>query len=202
MAKPKNQKDEVQQLAKAFAHPLRVRILSILEQGLASPNEMAAALGEPLSNVSYHTKALLEYDCIELVKTEPRRGVVEHYYQLKPHAALGSRQWRKVPKTLRGKITAAVLTDFIAHAVEALELETFQERDGSHLSAVPMMLDEPGWTEMVSLLNRTEGRINQVIQKCAERMKDPAAGIPALVSLAVFEIPGRVDGRPRHRLDD
>src|SRR4029077_6790329 len=75
-----------QQLAKALAHPLRVRILSSLHKGVSSPtppsrhrgppppHQPPQKRGEPLGNVSYHVKTLLEYDCVELVKTEPRRG--------------------------------------------------------------------------------------------------------------------------------
>lgn len=44
--------------AKALAHPLRVRILETIERlgGVASPNQIASELGEPLGNVSYHIK--------------------------------------------------------------------------------------------------------------------------------------------------
>ncbi|MBS1861882.1 MAG: helix-turn-helix transcriptional regulator [Actinobacteria bacterium] len=68
--------------AKAVAHPLRLRILETIEQsgGIASPNQIAGVLDEPLGNVSYHVKTLLEYGWLDLVKTEPRRGAVEHFY--------------------------------------------------------------------------------------------------------------------------
>lgn len=196
MAKSKKY-DEVAQLAKALAHPLRLQILSILQRDIASPNEIATTLGEPLGNVSYHTKILLEFDCIELVKTEPRRGAVEHYYRSKPHAALGSRQWQKVPKDLRGSITEVVLSDFIACAIEAIEQETFHERAGSSLSAVPVTLDETGWIEVVDLLEQAESNVGKVVQKSVERLEDPGLGIPVLVSLAAFEIPSKANDRPK-----
>lgn len=68
-------------LAKAVAHPLRVRILTVLENTTSSPNQLAHELDAPLGNVSYHVKTLLEYECVELAKTEPRRGAVEHFYR-------------------------------------------------------------------------------------------------------------------------
>ena len=70
-----------QRLIKALAHPLRSDILAILNERVASPNELSQQLGEGLSQVSYHVKVLREFDCIELVKTEPRRGAVEHFYR-------------------------------------------------------------------------------------------------------------------------
>ena len=68
--------------AKAVAHPLRLRILDTIEQcgGIASPKQIAEVLDEPLGNVSYHVKTLLEFGWLDLVKTEPRRGAVEHFY--------------------------------------------------------------------------------------------------------------------------
>src|SRR4051794_36963666 len=59
---------------KAIAHPLRHRILAILNERIASPKEIADELGERLPNVSYHVKTLDELGAIELVDTQPRRG--------------------------------------------------------------------------------------------------------------------------------
>jgi DNA-binding transcriptional ArsR family regulator len=81
---------------KALTHPLRVKALKVLTQRTASPSELSYELEEPLGNVSYHVKTLLEYDCVKLVKTEPRRGAVEHYYRATP----------------RGEAAAALLAEF------------------------------------------------------------------------------------------
>lgn len=67
--------------AKCVAHPLRRRILDALAKGPMSPNEIAEALDERLTNVSYHVRMLAEYGAIELVDTAPRRGALEHYYR-------------------------------------------------------------------------------------------------------------------------
>ena len=98
-----------QQLAKALAHPLRVRILSSLHKGISSPNQLAQELGEPLGNVSYHVKTLLEYDCVELVKTEPRRGAVEHFYRATDRAFLSDSDWAKIPASARKGISGSIL---------------------------------------------------------------------------------------------
>ena len=71
-----------ERLAKALSHPLRQRILQRLnEGGIRSPNELSRELGDPLGNVSYHVRILRELDCVELVRTEQRRGALEHYYR-------------------------------------------------------------------------------------------------------------------------
>jgi DNA-binding transcriptional ArsR family regulator len=48
-----------------------------------SPSEMAKLFREPLSTVGYHANVLVERGGIVLVKTEPVRGAVEHFYASK-----------------------------------------------------------------------------------------------------------------------
>ena len=68
-------------IAKALAHPLRARILQRLGERVASPGDLAVELGAPLGVVSYHVRMLRDYDCVELVRTEPRRGALQHFYR-------------------------------------------------------------------------------------------------------------------------
>src|SRR3954451_17343796 len=67
-------------IAKALAHPLRARILQRLGERVASPGELAVELGASVGVVSYHVRMLRDYDCVELVRTEPRRGALQHFY--------------------------------------------------------------------------------------------------------------------------
>lgn len=67
--------------AKCISHPLRRRILDLLASRPISPNALAVALDEPLTNVSYHVRQLAELGAIELVDAKPRRGALEHYYR-------------------------------------------------------------------------------------------------------------------------
>ena len=82
-------------MMKALSHPLRWRILEHLTAGPASPSMVAARLGEPLGNVSYHVKILLQHDAIELVETRPVRGALEHVYRAVggAHDARGHVSW-------------------------------------------------------------------------------------------------------------
>lgn len=68
----------------ALGHPLRARILALLDEGEASPKEIAGQLGEKLGNVSYHVRILARLGLIELVRETPRRGAVEHHYRAVP----------------------------------------------------------------------------------------------------------------------
>jgi DNA-binding transcriptional ArsR family regulator len=74
-------------VVKAYAHPLRVEILRLLEDRVASPTELATELGAPLSNTSYHVRRLEELGLIELRGRILRRGAVEHRYAARVHTS-------------------------------------------------------------------------------------------------------------------
>jgi len=179
-----------QQLAKALAHPLRVRILTSLHKGISSPNQLAQELGEPLGNVSYHVKTLLEYDCVELVKTEPRRGAVEHFYRATERAFFSDEDWAKVPASARKGISGVTLQSIGQDATEALIAGTINARTDSHLTHTPLLIDQTGWDELTTLLAETQSRAVEIQQEAADRLAE-AKTEPIATKLAIlhFESP-------------
>src|SRR3712207_5142385 len=96
-------------IAKALSHPMRARILVILNERVASPNEIAEMIGERLPNVSYHVRALQDLGCIELVDTAQRRGAIEHYYRAVVRPFFTDRDWKRLPRSGRQAISDAAL---------------------------------------------------------------------------------------------
>lgn len=72
---------ELSVLLKALVHPLRVELLQALAVEVGSPKELYNRLGHRLSSISYHVRVLASYEAVNLVKTVPRRGSVEHFYR-------------------------------------------------------------------------------------------------------------------------
>lgn len=121
-----------EQLGKAMSHAIRVGILRYLvehEQG--SPAEISRALEEPIGNVSYHVRFLLDepglvdgpdgtrvpgtqrgWRAIDLVDTRQRRGAIEHYYALRG-------EWRTVVAERLGINADATATKLRAMIEEA-----------------------------------------------------------------------------------
>jgi DNA-binding transcriptional ArsR family regulator len=179
-----------QQLAKALAHPLRMRILTSLHRGISSPNQLSQELGEPLGNVSYHVKTLLEFDCIELVKTEPRRGAVEHFYRATERTFFSDEDWAKIPASTRKGISGVVLESIGEDATRALVEGTIEKRTDSHISRTPLVLDEQGWSELTDLLNDALERANEIQGESASRLsKDKGDSISTMMAILHFERP-------------
>ena len=156
-------------MAKALAHPLRVQLLALLNEGVASPNELAKKLDEPLTNVSYHVRMLHDLGCIELVETEPRRGALEHYYRAIMRPFFGDRDWKRLPKNARGSISDAVLQLVWEDAAEAIKSGLFDEREDRHLSRTLLCVDEQGWEELNELLVDTLDQAMQIQADSASR---------------------------------
>ena len=179
-----------QQLAKALAHPLRVRILSSLHKGVSSPNQLSQELGEPLGNVSYHVKTLLEYDCVELVKTEPRRGAVEHFYRATERAFFSASDWEKIPASARKGISGSILETIGKDATEALVSGTIDARSDSHISRTPLTLDDQGWEEVTNLLADTLNRANEIQEESASRLtEEKTKAVDSKLAILHFEAP-------------
>ncbi len=185
-----------QQLAKALAHPLRVRILSSLHKGVSSPNQLSQELGEPLGNVSYHVKTLLEYDCVELVKTEPRRGAVEHFYRATERAFFSASDWKKIPASARKGISGSILETIGHDATEALMAGTIDKRTDSHVSRTPLIVDEKGWAEIVALLADTLNRAIEIQEEAAARLsEEKTEPIDTRLAILHFESPEAGPGK-------
>lgn len=156
-------------MAKALAHPLRVQLLSLLNEGVASPNELAKKLDEPLTNVSYHVRMLHDLGCIELVDTEPRRGALEHYYRAIMRPFFADKDWKRLPKNARGSISDAVLQLVWEDSAEAIKTGLFDEREDRHLSRSVLCVDDQGWDDLNALLVETLDQAMQIQADSASR---------------------------------
>jgi len=177
-------------LSKALAHPLRVQILIILNERVASPNELAKELNEGLSLVSYHVKVLKDFECIELVSTRPRRGATEHFYRAVRRPYLNLQEWNQVPGSAKEAISASVVEMILGDLAPAFESGTFDARPDRHLSRTPVVLDEEGWRDLHELLDETLDRVLDLQAQSADRLTgSDEDGILAKVALIGFESP-------------
>lgn len=182
---PRSEQDLETRMAKALAHPLRAKVLNRLNEGVASPNELSRELGEPLGNVSYHVKALLELGCIELVDTAQRRGAIEHYYRALTRARLDESAFKKLPASIRGELSGAIIEDAIGDIAKAFKAGTFDARDDRHASSTHLVLDERAWGELAEHLNQLAERAAELQEQSAKRLKGKAGGDEVATSLVV-----------------
>lgn len=195
LPKTKNKKDGVEQIvAKAFAHPLRVQILIILNEKVASPNMLAQQLDESLNLVAYHVRVLEKYDCIELVDTKQRRGATEHFYRATRRQLLSDDQWASMPASLRPGMAEAILKSIFEDIETASKSGMLDKVDDVHVTRTPMVVDQKGWSDVSDLLQGALDRLLEIQAESSERIANSKGeGRLAKVHLLHFESPTESD---------
>jgi DNA-binding transcriptional ArsR family regulator len=159
-------------LAKAMAHPVRVHALSILNERVASPSDIADELELPVANVAYHVRALLQLGCIEEVETRPVRGALEHRYRALRRALVKPTEWDSLPPSAREGFAVEIAETAFDGLARSLSSGGFERRPETHLSYTPLLLDEQGWAQI-------NGRLDEVLDEAMALQAECAARIDA-----------------------
>jgi DNA-binding transcriptional ArsR family regulator len=177
---------------KAMNHPLRAALLRILVERTSSPAEMARELDEDLSNVSYHTKQLVELECAELVSTRPVRGALEHFYRATERHLVDTEEWDELDpmmaENLLAEIMQKILDDFVASARASI---VGSDAD-FHLGRTPLVLDQEGLKEALKAHEKTYLEMLEIEARSAARMVESGEkGTNISSSQACFKMPQR-----------
>ena len=155
-------------LLRAISHPLRHRLLGMLDGRTASPNMLARELNLPLGRVSYHIRLLSDLGAIELVRTEPRRGALEHFYRAVTTVWFSEADWQKLPRSARRGILGQNLQHIFSSVTAAADGGGF-ERESSMVLRAPLELDEQGLSELSALLRETIDGARDINARAGER---------------------------------
>jgi DNA-binding transcriptional ArsR family regulator len=141
-----------QRLVRVLAHPLRQQLLIMLHKhGVSSPRELAERSGERLANVSYHMRVLRDAGCTELVREEPRRGAIEHFYRATARPILDDDQWAGLPISVRRALFGQTLRELWDDVLAAGNTGGFDDPQ-AHVSRTWFQLDEIAWNELVEVM--------------------------------------------------
>jgi DNA-binding transcriptional ArsR family regulator len=162
-------------LVKALAHPLRVQILGVLEERVASPSDLAEQLGAPLGNVSYHVRTLADLGLLKLVRRRTRRGAVEHYYQALGRATVSNRAWSQVPSVVRRSMVGVALEQAVEDAASAASSGGFDGEESS-VTRHSLTLDQSGVREACDALAKLHDELAAIQERCGERLQGGADG--------------------------
>jgi DNA-binding transcriptional ArsR family regulator len=187
-----------QRLVRAIGHPLRLRLLTIFNERVASPSDLAAELGEPIGNVSYHTRILARLGCVELVRTKQVRGAVEHYYRAVVRPVFSDDDWAELPPSIRKSLAGAVLTE-IADDMGASAKAGGFDRDDVHLSRTVLTLDAQGWQDLNEALQGVAERSLEIQAESAARLQSDGASDSEAAALVLMLFEPSAEGKSAGR---
>jgi DNA-binding transcriptional ArsR family regulator len=138
-------------VAKAYSHPLRVEILGLLDNRVASPRQLATELGAGLSNTSYHVRQLMAAKLIRLVRRRQVRGAIEHYYTANVRPTITDAGWEQLPEIVKRRYLGGKIAQ-IGKEVAAAATQGGFDRPEMHLTRTSMRLTHAGWKRAAKIL--------------------------------------------------
>lgn len=181
-------------VAKAVAHPLRVRILVALNECEMGPAEFTRRNPDvDLRDVSRHFRRLRDLECIELVGRRPGRGG-ERLYKAVRRAMFDLSSWQAVPPKRRSAVTEEVVSTYMHRVAQAAEAGTLDARDERWVSWTALFFDDLGWREFIAVIEGVFARSLELGVEAPLRLSTSGEPIiPVTVGLFCFESPGADD---------
>lgn len=181
-----------------LSHPMRVRILELVNEHPMSPVQFINAGFAPgfetkqqaLSYVSYHFRELEKAECIEVVALNPRRGATEHVYGGKTRVYFTDEEFEQMSLAERQQLSRTSFQGLVARTDGAMRTGTFDKRVDRHLTWRAMNLDERGWKEMLGRLEQCYKDCEQIRQDSEDRLASSGEKvIPTTMGMLGFESP-------------
>lgn len=155
-------------LVHALSHPMRIRLLQLLEEEPASPWMLRDQIDPEisLSGVSYHVGVLYDSGCLEQVDVAPRPGAHEGFYRAKPEVFLDPL--------------------YRAHA----GLTGSEAALAANWSGITV--DRFGWDQVVDVLRSARLQLAAIEEQSKERLATVGGeGTPLVVGVVAFESPDK-----------
>jgi DNA-binding transcriptional ArsR family regulator len=172
---------------KALSHPLRVRILALLQERTASPRELAEWLDATLGTVSYHVRTLHDFGLIELVRTSQVRGAIAHHYKSRVRPRVSDEAWASAAPIVKQAAVGAALQTVDDYARASAAAGGF-DRGEAHLTRTSLRLDAKGWQAAARACEKLLAELARVEEAASKRLaKDPSDAADAALVVMLFE---------------
>jgi DNA-binding transcriptional ArsR family regulator len=165
---------------RALAHPIRLRILSLLTGAAMTAAEVARELHLTHANASYHLRQLLAAGAIEVAGEERIRGGVAKRYRYDVD--------REVPRSAEKAGPAEGAERRLVYAAVAAELRRRAGHwraspDRASLTDAELWLDPEKWQEIVAQV----AALSNDLHRSAQRPRTPGT-IRVNATMALFEM--------------
>ena len=172
---------------RAVSHPIRIRLLAMLDEEAASPVILAAKLKQPLGTVAYHVRTLYDLGLLKLVSTRQRRGATEHYYRATGPPASSREAWEGLDGISKQRLLTALIAKATDYATRSAAAGGFDAAE-AHISTDALKLDRQGWEELAKESKRWLARAQEIERQAAERVgHDPDTALDVGLTLMLFE---------------
>lgn len=183
----------------ATSHKIRIEALSIMNDGRASPVEIAEFLGEDVSAVSHHIRELYGDGSIESAGTAKRRNATEHFYRAVTLPYVTSEEYVEMTPDERQEVAGLIVQAIMAETLAALRLGKMRGAREPWLTWQGVPVDAEGEREVTELMQETYDKADDIKARNAHRIAEarmrakeegqnpPPAGRTEIVVLMSYE---------------
>lgn len=182
-------------VAYTLLHPVRLDILALLFDRVASANEIAEILNEPRSTVRRHIKELQENQVIEVVDERPRGGAMERYYRAVVQPELSGAEAEVLPRAAHRRHATISLQGIFTEALASLRHGGMDGDDEVELTLFRQAFSRRGLEEANALQAEMTERFEAILERDAERPKADFA--PVKIAAMMWFDRGRPAGMPK-----
>ena len=160
---------------RALGHPLRVRILAILEERTASAVELSRILHADIGVVAYHVRKLHQLGLIELEKETRVRGAIQRHYRAYERPRISTEAWRDAPPVAKQALIDATLQQIYDYGRASNAAGGFDRAD-AHITRSALRLDRQAWERLAASLMRVLEDVAEIEQDVRDREAKGEAG--------------------------
>lgn len=178
-------------IAKALAHPVRMRALELLNEGPTSPSAIARDLDMPIANVAYHVSQLHRAGLIEVEAERAVRGAVEHVYRVTSWLRFSQDDLDALDEPERASVQAEAVRAIVADHLSAVARGDVLRRRGTQLMISAFELDEQAWEVLSARLDELMDEAHALEVAARQRLaagEAGGAGVSAHLSLSLYDV--------------
>jgi DNA-binding transcriptional ArsR family regulator len=172
---------------RAISHPIRIRLLAMLDEEPASPVILASKLNQPLGTIAYHVRTLYDLGLLKLVSTRQRRGATEHYYKTSGHPSSTDEAWEGLDAISKQRLLTALIARATDYASRSAAAGGFDAKE-AHISTDALKLDREGLEQLAQESKKWLARAQEIERESARRTgQDPESELSVGLTVMLFE---------------
>lgn len=172
---------------RAISHPIRIRLLAMLDEEPASPVILASKLNQPLGTIAYHVRTLYDLGLLKLVSTRQRRGATEHYYKTIGHPSSSEEAWEGLDAISKQRLLTALIARANDYATRSAAAGGFDAKE-AHISTEALKLDREGLEQLAQESKKWLARAHEIERESVARTgEDRPAELSVGLTLMLFE---------------
>lgn len=175
-------------LSYAMANRIRFEVLTLLNEGVFAPIEIAEILDEPIGKLSHHIKELANAGSIEVARVEPAGNALKHYYRAVEQPYVSDEEALAMTPQQRQVIAGVTLQSIMAESMSSFWAGTMSDDPRNTVLIWRWInVDREGHREIMDELLESWSRIRGIeARSTARRCESGEAAESVIVAMQGF----------------